>query len=80
MKPGGRFEALLKKKTFVNQIIAIIFDEAAKIQRAGVRDVIFLLTATQPSAGSGKEIPEGGGERVRGEVAGFRNSESGALS
>ena len=45
-----------------------------------VRDVIFLLTATQPSAGSGKEIPEGGGERARGEVAGFRNSESGALS
>ena len=37
-------------------------------------------TATQPSAGSGKEIPEGGGERARGEVAGFWNSESGALS
>ena len=46
----------------------------------GVRDMIFLLTATQPSVGSGKEIPEGGGERARGEVAGFRNSESGALS
>ena len=37
-------------------------------------------TATQPSMGSGKEIHEGGGERARGEVAGFRNSESRALS
>ena len=37
-------------------------------------------TATQPSVGSGKEIPEGGGERARGEVAGFRNSKSRALS
>ena len=37
-------------------------------------------TATQPSVGSGKEIPKGGGERARGEVAGFQNSESGALS
>ena len=45
-----------------------------------VRDMIFLLTATQPSAGSGKEVPEGGGEKARGEVAGFQNSESRALS
>ncbi|KAI6006039.1 P-loop containing nucleoside triphosphate hydrolase protein [Pisolithus albus] len=28
MKPGGMFEALLKKKEFVNQIMGIIFDEA----------------------------------------------------
>ena len=40
----------------------------------------FPPTATQPNVGSGKEIPEGGRERVRGEVASFRNSESGALS
>ena len=40
----------------------------------------FPPTATQPNAGSGKEIPEGRRERARGEVAGFRNSESGALS
>ena len=37
-------------------------------------------TATQPNAGSGKEIPEGGRERARGEVASFWNSESRALS
>ena len=40
----------------------------------------FPPTATQPSVGSRKEIPEGGRERARGEVAGFQNSESGALS
>ena len=35
----------------------------------------FPPTTTQPNAGSGKEIPEGGRERARGEVA-----KSGALS
>ena len=46
-----------------------------------VRDVIFLLLLLSlVSVGGGKEIPERGGERARGEVAGFQNSESGALS
>ncbi|KIO12240.1 hypothetical protein M404DRAFT_125926, partial [Pisolithus tinctorius Marx 270] len=27
MKPGGKFEALLKKKAFIDQIMGIVFDE-----------------------------------------------------
>ncbi|KAI5993424.1 P-loop containing nucleoside triphosphate hydrolase protein [Pisolithus albus] len=35
MKPGGKFEALLKKKAFVDQIMGIVFDEAHCIMTWG---------------------------------------------
>ena len=35
MKPGGRFEALLRKKKFTDQIVSIVFDEAHCIMTWG---------------------------------------------
>ena len=48
--------------------------------RGAVRDVIFLLLLLSLMWGAGRKSLKGERVRVRGEVASFWNSESGALS
>ena len=47
---------------------------------SSVRDVIFLLLLLSLMRGAERKSLKGERERARGEVAGFRNSESAALS